>query len=207
MTNPRAKILLEWNCVEGDAVKRLKSKGVKVISNRDIPLPDVNYMKHGKYGTFIIDKKGRSQPVASPCWVWSAFYEKITRLVLNGSLDKKDQSEAVNYWWGMDSGAIDVKLSELVPDGLKHLAMLVMQEIKGGKLDPFSFKLLAQDGSVICDGESTLTSMQKLHMDKLADTVVGSIPEYRELLPKSRALVKELGANIVAIPPVTEDEQ
>jgi len=204
MTNPRAKILLEWNCVKGDHVKSLLRKGARVISDRDVPLPDANYMSRGRYGTFVADGKGKFEPIASPCWMWGAFYEKITRLILSGSLEKKDQSEAVNYWWGMDSGAIDVTLSDLIPDGVRRLAEMLIKDLKAGTLDPFSQRLIAFDGTVITDGVNKPTSMQILHMDKLADTVIGGFPEYEELAAAAKTLVKEIGTRVGAATTETE---
>ena len=43
------------------------------------------------------------------------------------------------------------------------------------------------------DGSRTFTPEQLLKMDWLCDNVVGSIPEYEEILPVSRAMVRELG--------------
>ncbi|MBO4563128.1 MAG: BMP family ABC transporter substrate-binding protein [Clostridia bacterium] len=203
MTNPRAKVLLEWTCTEVDCVRKLREKGVRVISNRDIPLPDVNYMRHGSYGTFLIDGAGDMRPIASPCWMWGRLYENIARSVLSGSLEKKDQ--AVNYWWGMDSGVIDVKLSDLVPEGVRALAETLMQSLRDSRLEIFSRRLIANDGSVICDGSRPLTSMEILRMDRLLDAVEGRIPEYEEIMPMSRALVRELGVHREKIPPETDE--
>lgn len=199
MTNPRAKILLEWTCTNVDCLRSLKEKDVRVISNRDTPLPDVNYMKHGHYGTFIIGGGGQLEPLASPCWVWGKLYENIVRSILAGSTEKREQ--AVNYWWGMDSGVIDVALSERVPEGVKTLAEILMERLRKGELDPFAQKLTAQDGSIISDGENKLTSLEILKMDRLAASVIGSIPEYEEVFPMSRALVRELGVHRDRIPP------
>ena len=202
MTNPRARILLEWSCLEDNCVKKLWSRGVRVISNRDIPLPDPNYMRGGGYGTFLIDE-GELKPIASPVWVWGRMYERIVRSVLSGSSEKKEQ--AVNYWWGMDSGVIDVTLSELVPEGVKALADVFTEKLRKGEYEVFSRKLTAQDGSVISDGETAPTSLELLKMDRLASSVEGRIPEYDEILPKSRALVRELGLHRETIPPEDED--
>ena len=202
MTNPRARILLEWSCVEDDCVKKLWNRGVRVISNRDIPVPDVNYMKGGGYGTFIIEN-GELKPLASPCWMWGKLYERIVRSVLSGSVEKKEQ--AVNYWWGMDSGVIDVTLSGLVPEGVRTLAEVFMERLRAGEFDIFGQRLLARDGSAISDGVSPLSSMEILRMDKLAETVEGRIPEFGELKPVSRTLVRELGIHRETIPPETEE--
>lgn len=198
MTNPRAKVLLEWSCMEYDCVRKLREKGVRVISNRDIPIPDANYMKHGYYGTFILDDAGELMPVASPVWVWGKLYEKIARSILSGNSDGKEQ--AVNYWWGMDSGVIDVTLSELVPEGVRALAGILTERLKNGELDIFSRVVRAQDGSLISDGETTLSSLEILKMDRLFEAVEGKIPEYEEIFPMSRALVRELGLHRDRIP-------
>ena len=109
----------------------------------------------------------------------------------------------MNYWWGMDSGVIDVALSELVPEGVKSLAAVFTEKLRNGSYDIVGQKLLAGDGSVISDGKTPLTMMEILKMDRLAETVEGHIPEYEEILPRSRALVRELGVHRETIPPET----
>ena len=167
-----------------------------------MPLPGAHNLK-GYYGTFVTDPDGGLSPVASPVWMWGKLYENIVRSVLSGSSGKKEQ--AVNYWWGMDSGVIDVALSDLVPGGVRALAELLIGRLKQGGLDIFAGRLTAQDGSLISDGETPLSSMDILKMDKLLDFVEGSIPEYDELLPISRALVRELGLHKDRIPPGSEE--
>ena len=202
MTNPRARILLEWSATEYDCVKKLREKGVKVISNRDIPTPDVHYLNHSYYGTFMISEEGGLMPVASPVWMWGRLYENIVRAVLTNSVEKNDH--AVNYWWGMDSGVIDVALSDLVPEGVRRLAGILSGKLKNGEIDIFAQPITAQDGSVISDGVVPLSSLEILKMDRLMDAVEGHIPEYEELLPFSRGLVRALGVHRERILPETE---
>ncbi len=204
MTNPRAKVLLEWTCTNVDCIGTLKAKGVSVISNRDIPLPDVNYLMRGEYGTFLMENGGSLKPLASPCWMWGKLYENIVRSILSGSPEKRDQ--AVNYWWGMDSGVIDVTLSEHVPSGVRKLAETLMGMLKNGTLDPFGQRLAAQDGTLISDGENKLSSLEILKMDRLAEYVEGHIPEYDEIFPMSRTLVRELGVHRERILPESAEE-
>ncbi|MBQ9469141.1 MAG: BMP family ABC transporter substrate-binding protein [Clostridia bacterium] len=205
MTNPRAKILLSWSCLPGDPVASLRERGVRVISNRDIPLPDALCSSGGNYGAFLYGEDGRPRPVASPCWKWGTLYEHVVRSILNGTFEKKDQAEAVNYWWGMDSGVIDVTLTKDLPPDLKSLADTFTDLIRQGKYDPFQTKMTARDGSLICDGVKSLTSMEILKMDRLSDAVIGDIPGYGELLPMSRALVRELCIPGYALPPAGEE--
>ena len=200
MTNPNARILLEWSCLEGDPVQRLQERGARIISNRDIPVSGQLNRDDGRYGLFMIDKEGKYVPLASPVWQWGELYENVARSILSGSWkDKKDES--VNYWWGMDSGAIDVEMTEQVPDGVKTLSEILMKDLREGRLDPFAQRIVTQKGMLINDGNRTFSSLELLKMDWLGETVVGHIPEYEELLPMSRALVRELGVYRDRIPP------
>ena len=200
MTNPRAKVLLEWSCLEGNAVEKLIARGARVISNRDVPLPNTHYMVLGEYGTYLIDEAGRLSPLASPCWMWGKLYENLVRTVLSGSYDQKKAPEAINYWWGMDSGVIDVQMTELVPEGIRTLAEAMMDRIRTGALLPFQRELTDRDGTVHNDGSHDLSSRELLTMDYLLDGVEGAIPAYEELLPMSRALVRELGLHPEDLP-------
>ncbi len=201
MTNPRARILLEWSCLEGNAVEKLIARGAKVISNRDVPLPNAHYMELGEYGTYLIDAAGRLSPLASPVWMWGKLYENLVRTVLNGSYDQRKTPEATNYWWGMDSGVIDVQMTELVPEGIRTLAASLMDQIRSGKLLPFQRELISQDGTLKNDGSRDLTSRELLTMDYLSENVEGTIPAYGDLLPMSRSLVRELGLHTEDLPP------
>lgn len=200
MTNPRARVLLEWSCLEGNAVEKLIARGAQVISNRDVPVPNAHYIGLGEYGTYIIDAAGRLSPLASPCWMWGKLYENLVRTVLSGSYDQRKAPEAINYWWGMDSGVIDVAMTDLVPEGTRTLAASLMEQIRSGALLPFERPLIAQDGTVKNDGSRDLSTRELLMMDYLSDGVEGTIPAYEDLLPMSRALVRELGLHKENLP-------
>ena len=75
-----------------------------------------------------------------------------------------------------------------------------MDQIKGGTLRPFQRQLASQDGTERNDGSRDLTSRALLLMDYLSDGVEGRIPAYEELLPMSRALVRELGLHKEDLP-------
>lgn len=191
MTNPRVKILLEWSCVDTNCVESLIAKGARVISNVDLPTPDASTLSHGAYGTFLVREDRGIVSLASPCWMWGKLYENIVGTVLGRSAETREQT--VNYWWGMDSGVIDVLLTEHVPAGVRALVSLFAEQLKQGRLDVFAQKLTAQDGSPISDGVHPLSSIDTLKMSKLAEFVEGRIPAYDELLPIARPLVRELG--------------
>ncbi len=194
MTNPRAQIELRWSCCEGTPQADFYTGGIRVVSNRDVPTKDRMYMDFCNCGTYLLDDLGELIPLASPVWEWGKFYEFVIRSILTGAWkDDKSTYGAVNYWLGMDSGVIDVKLSNKLPKGLLTLANLLARELREGSLDPFFRKIVAQDGSVKNDGSRQLTPKEVLHMDWLCENVTGEIPEFDQIIPMSQAMVRELG--------------
>jgi len=200
LTNPRAKITLRWSCQGGNPVEEFIQSGINVISNRDVPTPDKKYLEHGTYGTYLVED-GILQPLGSPCWVWGHFYENVIRTILNGNYDKeKGNRHAVNYWWGMASGVIDVELADHVPEGMLRLTNILKDGLKNSTIDPFFRKIIAQDGSVKNDGTHTLSPEELLHMNWLCENVDGQIPPFDTIAPFARDMVRELGVYRDAIP-------
>lgn len=194
MTNPRARIDLRWSCLPGTPAADFVRAGIRVISNRDVPTPDQKYLTFGEYGIFQTARDGSMVSLASPCWMWGRFYENVVRAILSGAWEQnRPEQKAVNYWWGMDSGVIDVKLSDRLPAGVAALAQLLRSGLQSGTLDPFRRVIRAQNGTVMCDGTCSLSPDALLHMDWLCENVEGAIPRYAEVLPISRQLVRELG--------------
>ncbi len=202
MVDPDARIRLVWSCVEEDPAAVLKKEGIRVISHRDVPLAQAEYF--GPFGVTLYEGDGR-QALASPHWNWGRDYENIVRTVLGGNWTPKKETEAINYWWGMDSGAVDVKMTDAVPAGTAALAEMLMKDIREKRFSIFRCPLTAQDGTVISDGSRELDALDLLRMDWLCDNVEGGIPQYEELLPKSRPLVREFGIYKDKIRPEEED--
>ena len=197
LTNPRAKVVLKWSCQAGSPQAELLRQGIKVISNRDVPTQDRKNLNFCSYGTYALDDDNNLQALASPVWLWGQFYVNVVRSILAGTYDKdKDSPRAVNYWWGMNSGVIDVELSQNLPEGLLTLANILRKGLADGSLDPF----VAQDGSVKNDGSRSFTPDEVLHMDWLCENVEGSIPGFDEIEPYAQPIVRQLGIYREEIP-------
>ena len=136
---------------------------------------------------------GRVIPLGSPVWVWGKFYEKVVRSILDGSWESDKAGQAVNYWWGMSSGVIDVALSDQLPDGVRYLAELLRDGLRSGTIDPFRRRIVSQNGTVLNDGTRDLSPDDLLHCDWLCDNIRGRFPAYDEVLPISRPMVRILG--------------
>ena len=72
-------------------------------------------------------------------------------------------------------------------------------------IDPFLCPIRSQNGAEISDGTRAFTPEELMRMDWLCDNVEGIIPEYDDLLPQSRELVRLLGIHREAIPPKKEE--
>ena len=204
MVNPQAKLLLHWSCTEGDPKALFQARGVTVVSNRESPAPELAAAGWG-WGVSQYTPDGKEIPLAAPCWNWGNFYEKAVDGIFSGAWDQpREGGQAVNYWWGMDSGVIDVQLSPTLPAGVRRLALLLKQAIIDRKLDPFGMKILDQEGNVRCDGETPLTPEEIVRMDWLCQGVEGRIPSFDELLPMSRNMVRLLGLYRDTIEPEAE---
>ncbi len=194
LTNPRARIDLRWSCVKGSPVDDFIRDGIRVISNRDVPSADKMYLEFGSYGTYFLDSDGKMRTLGSPCWMWGKFYEHVVRGILNGAWERgKETGQAVNYWWGMDSGVIDVEFSKHLPDGLQQLADILRRGLQKRTIDPFRRRIVAQDGTVINSGNRILSADELLHMDWLCENVDGVIPAFADIEPFAQATVRELG--------------
>ena len=200
MVNPRVKIDLQWTCLPSDPVCHFTEQGITVVSGRDAPSP---HRPSREFGTFLIQPGGTLVDLASPFWHWGQFYENVVRTVLDGgwSRDKSGtDGRAVNYWWGMNSGVMDVLLSRELPHDVRHLADILRAGIISGSIDPFACHIVAQDGTLMNEGRTGFSPEQILHMDWLCDAVEGHIPGYEELTEVARPMYRMQGIHRDLLP-------
>ena len=206
LTNPRAQVELRWSCLPGTPQADLFGDGVRVISNREAPTLDRMYLDFCSYGTYLADDLGNLIPLAMPVWGWGKFYEFVIRSVREGTWkEDKSNPKAVNYWLGMDSQVISIRIAERLPAGVTAMAKLLRQCLTDGTLDPFARRILSQDGAVKNDGSKAFAPDELLKMDWLCENVMGSIPAFDELLPMAQPMVRELGIYRDKIPVMKEN--
>ena len=194
MTNPRAQIELKWSCIPGTSQADFFADGIRIVSNKEAPTESKMFLDFCNYGTYLMDDKATLIPLGTPVWGWGQFYEYAIKTILSGGMQKeKGSGTALNYWFGLDSGVIDLKLSDRLPQGGRQMAKLLYEAVKQGYIDPFGRKIMAQDGTVKNDGTESFTSEQILRMDWLCDNVIGYIPTIEEIRLESRKIVQELG--------------
>ena len=205
MTNPNAKIILRWSCLPGNPVHSLMEEGVSVVSNRESATEDPYWA--WEWGTYKVEETGNLLPLSSPVWNWGKFYEGVIQTIFDGGWNTLGgkEAQAINYWWGMRSGVIDVTLNPDLPEGSKHLSQILRQGLMSGAIDPFHARMIDQNGEVRNDGDRSFTVEDVMDVDWLLDNVEGSIPDFEEILPVSQQLVRLLGLKRNEILPTPEE--
>lgn len=196
MINPRAKIYLDWNCIkDNDVTENVKRIGPSCISTRDMLVPD----EESRYfGIYYLDGD-QPRNLAMPLLHWGKFYEKLIRGIMDGSWDYDNSTasnKAINYWWGMSAGVIDVICSRNLPIGTKRLIDLLKTTITNGEFNLFTGALYSQSGVVQSDPNRTLTPEEIVDMDWLAENIIGHIPTMDELLPSAIPVYLQQGIDM-----------
>ncbi len=186
-TNPRARIRLLWSSETDDPLGQLRESGIRVISNRDAAKDGQENLALD-FGTYLLRADGGAVPLATPCWDWARFYVPIVRSIFNGSYDalaKSQGEQAINYWWGMNGGLIDVQFSPNLPEGIRRLSEHLCRDLRDGWFEPFSCRILDQSGTLRNDGARSLSPGEIMQMDWLCENVEGHIPQIWELRPEA----------------------
>ena len=193
MVNPRAKIYLEWTSrKDTDVYESIRQVQPSCISGKDMVIPEEQSRLFGVYHV----EGDRKHNIAMPLVHWGKFYEKLIRNILDGTWkydDKQPEKKAINYWWGMSSGVVDIICSNNLPIGTKRLVELLRKDIASDDFYPFAGVLYSQNGIITRDPLSRLTAEEIVTMDWLAENVIGSIPKKDELQEAARPVVKQQG--------------
>ena len=131
-----------------------------------------------------------------PIYKWGRLYEIIAKTIIDGTyhaerVDKKDQ--ATNYWWGMNSGVVDIVLSNDLSAYTKKLVGVLRQDIIDGSFNPFDGELRSQEGIVRTQEDPPLTSNDIIMMDWLNENIIGEIPVIASLTDEAQETVKYSG--------------
>lgn len=195
MSNPRAQVFLEWTSRKDFDIKEdLKLIRPSCISGKDMIIPEEESQSR-MFGLYYLDGE-ISHSIAMPLWHWGKFYEQLIRTIMDGTwkYDDAKSNKAINYWWGMSAGVVDIICSKHLPVGTKRLVELLKQTVVSGMFNPFSGILYAQDGVMVqSDPDRSLTPEEIVTMDWLAENVIGSIPKKGELQDQARSVVRQQG--------------
>ena len=107
--------------------------------------------------------------------------------------DDPSSTKAINYWWGLSEGVIEIICSQCLPIGTKRLVELLRSTISSELFNPFSGILYSQTGVVSENPEFSMLPEEIMTMDWLAENVIGSIPKMEELKEQAEPVIKQQG--------------
>jgi len=195
--NPRAKVYLRWTTKKYEAdkdemIEDLKNFGVDIVSDQDMITPKKASRSYGLYK--LTD--GEPENIMAPVYNWGVLYERIIKLVLGGkwdSADSEEESKAINYWWGLSAGVVDMIMSRKVPTDLRFHVNILRNMIISGEFSPFRGSITAQDGTEVVSETDELSIGDIIKMNWLMGNVVGEIPATDELEDKAKGIVEIKG--------------
>ena len=194
MVNPRAKIHLEWSCVDGveTAINRLKEKGVRIISSQDLKKPTGD--DKSAYGLYEY-REDKKINLAMPIWNWGIYYEKLIRSIINKSFQMEygTSKKAFNYYWGMSAGVVELICSNHLPESVKKLVEVLKNSICNGNYNPFQGIIKMQHGEQLKNPDGVLSLQEIIDIDWLLENIEGEIPEWESLSEEGRETVKSAG--------------
>ncbi len=194
MINPRARVYLEWSKLKdnSDALEKLLATNVSVISGMDMIIPEEASRFFGLYYM----ENNIPYSLAMPIWHWGKFYERLVRTIMDGTWESEEDAtpvKAINYWWGMSAGVIEVICSQNLPIGTKRLIDLLKKTIGSEEFNPFSGILYSQTGIIQGDPNVSLSPEEIVTMDWLAENIIGTIPSPEDLREDAQPVVSQQG--------------
>ena len=188
---PEGRVVLRWACMPDPdhPLTFADREDVTLYYARDArEAPD----SHRDYGLCQRLPNGVIRPLGLPEWRWDVFYTEILRSIFNGSWDAADTGKAINYWWGMKSGAVGIRYSHGLPGGSLQLLGLMETQLHNGLLTIFPAQVYGQKHLLHSPKKVVYTPKELMLMDWLDECVEGTLPGYDQLDVKTRALADAL---------------
>jgi len=194
LVDPWAKIYLTWSTkADADWHKEMRELQVDVLSGPDNIKP---HDASRAYGIYKLDDDGNIVNLAAPVINWGRYYELIVQTVLNGTWDSAqvaEKNQAINYWYGMSAGVIDVILSDRISYYSVKLANMLKKALVDARIQIFGGELRSQEGLVKPADNEGLAGEEIVNMDWLNDNVIGTVPSMEELVVQVQDVVSVSG--------------
>ena len=193
---PDSRVVLRWACLRDAAHPQDFSdrKDIEVFYSQDFREPEGTYRDYGLCRRL---PDGVLQPLGLPEWRWDVFFTEIVRSVFAGTWDSAPGGRAINYWWGLKSGAERVEYPTQLNNGTMQLLKMAERQLCDGEIQVFPTESYSQ-GHVLHHAASGIyTPKELMEMDWLEECVEGELPSYDELDAKTRSLLNINGLDIV----------
>ena len=136
--------------------------------------------------------------LASPLFNWGKYYELIVDTILKGTYDDDPSvraNQAINYWYGISAGVIDISVNESVSYYTRKLLGILKHGLKNGTIEPFAGEIHSQNRVIQEKNAKVLSDDEIIRMNWLNDNVIGSIPSKEALDENTKDIVEVSGVN------------
>ncbi|MBU3111922.1 BMP family ABC transporter substrate-binding protein [Clostridium lacusfryxellense] len=186
--NPNAKVVISWLNEAGDInhskelIQELQRSGADLIMQNDLIALGKGSRDFGLYSLGYNEKEKKWIPEVNYgliTWDWGQFYEKILRNIVNGSFKGifSTESKRVSFWWGMDSGLVDIIYSKHnVPIQTQKLVDIMRELIIENRFHTFVGPIYDTEGQLMIKDGDIANYEDMLYMDWFVDNVVGKLP-------------------------------
>lgn len=192
LVRPKSRILLKWTTLRETAWQQeFKAERVSFISAPDLRSPSA---ESELFGLVHFDRKKRFyDTLAMPVIDWGRYY----KLLAASDEREETRTQAVNDYWGMSAGVVDVFCSNRIPYATKKLLSLFKNEIAKGAVSPFFGELHTNDGRIIKGATSgRLESRDIVRMDWLNENIDGEIPPVSAFKDDAAAFLEAFGVGL-----------
>ncbi|MDE5873165.1 MAG: BMP family ABC transporter substrate-binding protein, partial [Lachnospiraceae bacterium] len=192
MINPYARVYLEWTTVKGvsknDVLNKFRSLDIEYVSDQIMFKPEEYNRQFGLY-SIVGDK---IENLAMPVYLWGVFYEKLIESILTGAMqndEKTNVDKALNYWWGLSAGVVDLICSEKIPAGTIRLVNIIKDMMVNNEFKPFQGNITSKSGTEKNEKGEDMLPEDIMLMNWLVDNIEGEIPELEDLKDEAKGIV------------------
>ncbi|MCR5774331.1 MAG: BMP family ABC transporter substrate-binding protein [Lachnospiraceae bacterium] len=144
MIDPDCRVSMKYSGASGsyDYRKEWEEEGVRIYADFDYSLTRADARRPG---VFMIGSD-KDIYIGAPYYNWGRYYMQIVQTVLYGEWDARqviDNHMATNYWFGLSTGVVDIRVSDLPYQTYKLLTFFKCALVSGN-IDPFSGELRSQ---------------------------------------------------------------
>lgn len=118
------------------------------------------------------------EKIAAPLWNWNEFYNTIMEDILSNRfsiLNKKNHR--LNYWWGLDTGMLDIETTDFLSKDTQHLIRFIKNGIISKIAYPFEGPIYDKSGKLRIQENESARISDIIEMDWIVEGITANITD------------------------------